>query len=65
MSLDQQNRLEDLLQKNQLEGLDGAEQQELDHLHTEADRLTLCKSYANLLLKWRGQADPSPFISDK
>jgi hypothetical protein len=50
----QQDRLNDLLQKNQAEGLSQAEQDELDQLHTEANRVMLRKSYAYVLLKWRG-----------
>ncbi|MFQ6057460.1 MAG: hypothetical protein ACE5MB_01095, partial [Anaerolineae bacterium] len=50
----QQRKLDHLLQKNQAEGLSEAEQQELDRLHGEANRLMLRKSYAHVLLKWRG-----------
>jgi len=53
MPAERQERLEQLLQKNQAEGLTVAEQQELDELHSEANRLLLWKSYAHLLLKWR------------
>ena len=57
---DQQERLDQLLQKNQAEGLSVAEQEELDRLHAEANRLLLRKSYAHLLLKWRGHSVPEP-----
>lgn len=40
----QQSRLDHLLQKNQAEGLSEAEQQKLDLLHAEANRLILRKS---------------------
>jgi hypothetical protein len=54
----QQDRLDHLLQKNQAEGLSEAEQQDLDQLHAEANRLMLQKSYAYVLLKWRGHQVP-------
>ena len=54
----QQDRLDHLLQKNQTEDLSEVEQQELDQLHTEANRLMLQKSYAHVLLKWRGHQMP-------
>lgn len=50
----QQRQLDRLLQKNQARGLSEAEQQSLDQLHAEANRLMLRKSYAHVLLKWRG-----------
>jgi hypothetical protein len=33
--------------------------QELDRLHAEANRLMLQKSYAHVLLKWRGHQVPN------
>jgi hypothetical protein len=54
----QQDRLDHLLQKNQAEDLSKVEQQELDQLHAEANRLMLQKSYAYVLLKWRGHQMP-------
>lgn len=60
MSDDQQERLDQLLQKSQAEGLSVAEQEELDRLHAEVNRLMLRKSYAHLLLKWRGHPVPEP-----
>jgi hypothetical protein len=59
MAAAQQDRLDHLLQKNQAEGLSEAEQQELDRLHAEANRLMLQKSYAHVLLKWRGHQVPN------
>ncbi len=58
MATAQQDRLDHLLQKNQAEGLSKAEQKELDWLHAEANRLMLQKSYAHVLLKWRGHQVP-------
>lgn len=60
MSGVQQDRLDELLRKNQSEGLSAAEQQELDQLHAEANRLMLRKSYAQVILKWRGHPVPIP-----
>ncbi len=56
----QQDRLDELLQKNQSEGLNEAEEQELDRLHAEANLLMLRKTYAQVLLKWRGHPVPKP-----
>jgi hypothetical protein len=58
MAAAQQDRLEHLLQKNQAEDLSETEQQDLDRLHAEANRLMLQKSYAHVLLKWRGHQMP-------
>jgi hypothetical protein len=58
MAAAQQDRLDHLLQKNRTEDLSEVEQQELDQLHTEANRLMLQKSYAHVLLKWRGHQVP-------
>ena len=58
MAAAQQDRLDHLLQKNQAEDLSETEQQELDQLHAEANRLMLQKSYAHVLLKWRGHQVP-------
>lgn len=58
----QQDRLDHLLQKNQAVDLSGVEQQELDQLHAEANRLMLQKSYAYVLLKWRGHQMPKLWI---
>ena len=58
MATAQQDRLDHLLQKNQAEGLSEVEQKELNRLHAETSRLTLQKSYAYVLLKWRGHQVP-------
>src|ERR1700687_4799953 len=49
-----QRRLMRLLRKLESGGLTDREQQSLTQLREEADRLTLRKSYAYLLLKYRG-----------
>ncbi|MCZ6680930.1 MAG: hypothetical protein O7E52_27200 [Candidatus Poribacteria bacterium] len=49
----QQRTLERLLRKNQAGTLTEHENQELDQLRAEANRLMLRKSYAYVLLKWR------------
>jgi hypothetical protein len=56
----QQRQLDHLLRKNQAEGLSEAEQQSLDQLHAEANRLMLRKSYVHVILKWRGHQVPRP-----
>ena len=48
-----------LLRKNQGSGLTEREQQSLTRLLNETDRLALRKSYAYLLLKYRGHRIPS------
>jgi hypothetical protein len=48
-----------LLRKNQGPGLTQRERQRLAQLRIEVDRLTLRKSYAYLLLKYRGHRIPS------
>ena len=58
MATAKQDRLDYLLQKNQAEGLSEVEQKELNRLHAETNRLTLQKSYAYVLLKWRGHQVP-------
>jgi len=58
MAAAKQDRLDHLLYKNQAGGLSEAEQQDLDQLHAEANRLMLQKSYAHVLLKWRGHQVP-------
>ena len=55
----QQRKLSCLLRKNQAETLAPRENQELDRLRTEANRLMLRKSYAYVLLKWRGYEIPT------
>ena len=53
-----QSTLDYLLQKNRSEDLSESDQQGLDLLHAEANRLMLKKSYARVLLKWRGHPVP-------
>ncbi|MEW6206804.1 MAG: hypothetical protein AB1631_00450 [Acidobacteriota bacterium] len=59
LSSTQQRRLNYLLRKNQAEGLNGRERESLTALSKEADRLTLCRAYAYLLLKQRGHPVPA------
>lgn len=54
-----QRRLERLLEHSQSGELTAREQQTLTRQGNEADRLTLRKSYAYLLLKYRGHRIPS------
>jgi hypothetical protein len=49
-----QRRLEQLLDKNQNGALTGREKQTLARLRSDGDRLMLQRSYAALLLKYRG-----------
>lgn len=58
LSAERQRRLERLLLESKHSGLTEREQQSLARLRNEADRLTLRKSYACLLLKYRGQHIP-------
>lgn len=60
MPASQQRQLDHLLRKNQAEGLSEAEQQSLDQLHAEANRLMLRKSYIHVILNWRGHQAPRP-----
>jgi hypothetical protein len=56
---DQQRDLNDLLDKNQAGALAEQEQQELDRLQREADRVMLRKARAAVLLRFRGQRIPT------
>lgn len=56
----EQRRLSDLLAGERAGGLSEAEGRELGRLHAEADRRMLRKSYAAVLLKWRGHDVPKP-----
>lgn len=56
---ERQRRLERLLENSQSGELTKREQQTLTRLRNEADRLTLRKAYAYLLLKYRGHRIPS------
>jgi len=53
-----QKKMGGLLSKNQSGTLTLREQEALDRLRAEADRLMLRKSYAYVLLKWRGHKIP-------
>jgi hypothetical protein len=55
----QQERHNELLEKNQVVSLTPNEQQELNELRQAVDRLTLQKAYAWSVLRWRGQRIPS------
>ncbi len=55
---EEMNRYEDLLRKNANDTLTAVEQDELNHLHHEADRLMLGKAHAAALLRWRGHRLP-------
>ncbi len=55
-----QRRLERLLDKNQREVLTDREREALAGLRSEGDRLMLRRSYAVLLLKYRGHRVPKP-----
>ena len=54
MPAEHQRRLARLLRKLEGRGLTDREQQSLTQLRDETDRLTVRKSYAYLLLKYRG-----------
>jgi hypothetical protein len=51
-------RLQELLEQRAETGLTPDEQNELDRLTEEADRLMLRKAHAAALLRWRGHAIP-------
>jgi hypothetical protein len=59
LSMPQQRRLKLLLDKNQQGHLTIAERQALIGLRADADRLMIHRSYAYLLLKYRGRQVPS------
>jgi hypothetical protein len=59
LSSTRQRQLNHLLRKKQAHGLSEREQQSLTELSKEADRLTLCRAYAYLLLKQRGHQIPA------
>ena len=60
LPLDQWQRHEKLLEKNGLDDLSGAEQEELSQLRDAVDLFVLRRSCALALLKWRGHALPVP-----
>jgi len=57
--LDQQQALEDLLQRNQAGELTQAERERLASLQHAADRVMLRKARAAVLLRFRGQRIPT------
>ena len=59
MPAQQQQRLSELLEKNQEDSIQPSEQQELKALRLAADRLMLRKAYAWSVLRWRGQPVPA------
>lgn len=56
---DQQERYDELLDKNSTGAVTPAESQELHQLGDQARRVTLRKAHAFMLLKWRGYAIPT------
>ncbi len=60
VALGQQRRVERLLDKNQRDELTDRERQTLAGLRSEGDRVMLRRSYAALLLKYRGQRVSNP-----
>jgi hypothetical protein len=56
--LPKQRRWQRLLKKSKQQGLTEAEQQELERIMADSDRLTVCKAQAYLLLKQRGHRIP-------
>ena len=59
MSAQQQQRLSELLERNQEDSIQPNEQQELKALRLAADRLMLRKAYAWSVLRWHGQPVPA------
>jgi hypothetical protein len=53
---EEMERYDRLLEQNQNKNMTEAEQVELIHLRTEADRFMLLKSQAAALLRWRGHS---------
>lgn len=58
ISLEQQEQISLLLEKNRLGTITESERTTLAQLRREADRLMLRKAYAYVLLKWRGYRLP-------
>src|SRR6266851_913447 len=58
INLTKQRRWGRLLEKSKQRGLTEQEQQELERLMADSDRLTVCKAQAYLLLKKRGHRIP-------
>jgi hypothetical protein len=59
LSPDEQGRLTNLLEKNDCSRLNARDRRTLNELGTAADRLMLRRSYAYLLLKYRGHRIPN------
>lgn len=59
VTLNQQQRHEELLEKNQIGAITSPEQQELRELSLAADKLMLKKAYAWAILRWRGYRMPT------
>lgn len=57
--IDQQQALEELLQRNQAGGLTPVEQEQLASLQRAADSVMLRKAHAAILLRFRGQRIPT------
>ncbi|MFP4394311.1 MAG: hypothetical protein ACLFTI_03525 [Anaerolineales bacterium] len=57
--VDQQQAIEALLQRNQAEGLNEVEREELESLQRTADRVMLRKAHAAVLLRFRGRRVPT------
>ncbi len=55
----EQDALEDLLYKNQAEGLDASEQEKLAQLQAGADKVMLRKARSAVLLRFRGERLPT------
>ena len=55
-----QRRMQRLLDKNQLGELTDRERRAMTELRSDGDRLMLRRSYAGLLLKYRGHRVPNP-----
>ena len=58
MNLSKQRRWQRLIEKSKERGLAEPEQQEMERLTADGDRLMLCKAQAYLLLKDRGHRIP-------
>ncbi|MFB2836653.1 hypothetical protein [Floridanema evergladense] len=59
VTLNQQQRHEELLEKNQIGAITSPERQELRELSLAADKLMLKKAYAWAVLRWRGYRMPT------
>jgi hypothetical protein len=59
-SVKEMTRYDELLEKNQHEGISELERLELANLRKEADHFMLRKAHAAALLRWRGHPVPNP-----